>query len=295
MLLSGPERLNWWTMSSVVPPNSERDLDETPGDEMSTKEATSRLIRSLLALPELPMRVAWLNDRLPAPALGSWVKRLDRLCELAQSTSKDAREALLPFAVLVSSKYESSWVWALRLEAKGQSLLSLERLLREGPRGEEESAPDSGATEKRVPDYGTGRELTVGERRTLARRPTRPQVERLLLDPHPLVIEQLIGSPTVTEADIITIATRRPASLDAMNLLVNSGRWIARRRIRMSLILNPGTPLGLALPFVSTCPREDLQLIATTTTIHLTLRTVARELYTRLPPVSEATTHRFHQ
>jgi hypothetical protein len=39
--------------------------------------------------------------------------------------------------------------------------------------------------------------------------------------------------------------------------LGQSTRWMSRRRVRMCLILNPGTPHGLALPLVSTCPRDD--------------------------------------
>lgn len=252
-------------------------------------------MRSLLGLPELPMRVAWLNEKLSPESAPEWAPILERLAEQAQTTDTGAREALLALCIVLAMRHESAWLWSLREAARNQTLLNLERLVREPPRDADPHQLGHVERDLTVPDYGGGRELTVGERRTLARRPTREQVARLILDPHPLVLEQLFQSPSLTEADVVKIATRRPVSLAAISHISTSPKWIARRRVRMSVILNPGSPHGLALPYVSTCPREDLLLIMQATTISNTLRGVAHELHSRLPPVSEASTHRFHQ
>lgn len=241
------------------------------------------------------MRVAWLNERLSPPSAAKWAPLLDRVAERAQSTDNDAREAQLAVSVLLAHRSESAWLWSLQQAAKNQSLLNLERLVREAPRDSDPNQLGLVERDRAVPDYGGGRELTVGERRSLARRPSREQVARLLLDPHPLVLEQLFQSPSLTESDVIKILTRRPASLPALQFVAVSCKWITRRRIRMSIILNPGTPHGLALPYVSTCPREDLHLISQSTTVSPVIRGVASELFTRLPPVAETSTHRFHQ
>jgi hypothetical protein len=194
---------------------------------------------------------------------------------------------MVAVAIFLAQKRDSALVWALRQEASTSSLLGLERLVRE--RAEKHHADIE--LEPKIPDYGTGRELTVGERRSLARRPTRLQIEKLLLDPHQLVLEQLFQCPALTEDDVLRLATRRPARLIALELLVHSTRWMARRRIRMSLILNPGTPHGLALPLVTTCLRDDLSLVVSSTNLSTTVRSVARELHVKLPPVSSTLEH----
>lgn len=264
----------------MSPPNA-RDLDSSHPDE-------NRIVRTLLSLPEMGMRVPWLHERLRDRPLDEMARHLDRIAQRSQSADPGAKEALLAVAILISQLHETAWHFALSQSTKSQHLLNLERLLRR--HGEEDSSPLS-PPEQRAPDYGVGRELTVGERRSMARRPTRAQLERLLYDPHPLVLEQLFQSSSLTEGDIVTIATRRPPCSEALRLLIATPRFITRRKVRLSLILNPGTPHGIALPFVSTLPREDLKLIAGATTVNQTLRTVAHELCRVLPPVHESTNH----
>jgi hypothetical protein len=251
---------------------------------------SASLVRSLLALPELPMRILWLEDRIYLRPISATAPVLNHIAEQAQSTDKRAREAMVAIAIFLAQRKDTSLIWALREEARAQSLLGLERLVREP---HESHVPEI-EIEPRVPDYGTGRELSLGERRALARRPTRLQIERLLLDPHPLVLEQLYQCPTITEDDILRIVTKRPAHVAALELLASHARWMARPRIRLGLILNPGTPHGLALPLITTCPRDDLNLIVGTTNLNKALRTVALELHSRLPPVREDVVHPQH-
>lgn len=247
-------------------------------------------IRSLLALPELSYRVAWLAERWHKSPIEQTALQFEKLAQAGQGSDKGAREALFSLCILLARHHDSSWTWALREHAHRQHLNSLERLVRSRP---EPSVPPPSSTRKeaRIPDYGAGRELTVGERRSLARRPSRSQLEKLLLDPHALVLEQLFQCPSLTEIDVVTVATRRPPSQDALRLLVQANKWIARRRVRMSLILNPASPHAMVVPLVATCPREDLRLISSTTTINSTLRSVALELFRALPPVDRSTSH----
>lgn len=269
----------------TLPPPSSRNALVLP-------ESHQALVRSLVALPELPMRVLWLSEKMTAESAHLWAPLLERLAEQAQTTDPLAREAILTLAIVLAIRHESAWLWSLREAARTHAYLNLDRLVREPPRESDSSQLGLVELDRAVPDYGSGRELTVGERRSLARRPTREQLARLLLDPHPLVLEQLFQSTALTEADVVKVATRRPATLAAMTFIATSPKWMTRRRVKMSVILNPGSPHGLALPYVSTCPREDLQLIIEATTISSTLRGVARELHSRLPPVSDLSTHR---
>lgn len=248
----------------------------------TTWEGSDALIRSLIALPELGLRTIWLCEKLSSVPPGRTAAGLDDLVSRAQGGHETARAALLPLALAFVRLRETACLWALREEAKHRAYLNLERMLRDNT----DPASVLYEQEPRVPDYGSGRELTVGERRSMARRPTRAQVERLLLDPHPLVLAQLFTCPQLTEPDVLRIVTKRPARLPAIEAVVQSSRWMARRRVRLALVLNPGCPHGVALPLVATCPRDDLKLIVQTTTISASLRTVAHELLQRLPPIT---------
>jgi len=243
--------------------------------------AVRQLVSTLTALPELGMRVLWLHERFLGKTDTHSALLLDQLIRCSQLADDQAREAMLALALLLAKRRNSSWLWALHQVAKQEQLPHLERVLRPAPTLPTSVSP----SEPPVPDFGQGRTLSVGERKSLARRPTRSQLERLLSDPHPLVITQLLQAKGLTEEDLIVMVTRRPAHGPTLEAVLDASRWILRKRVRLCLILNPGTPHGMALPFVATCPREDLRLIFQTTTIGAGLRAVAHELYVRLPPL----------
>ncbi len=274
---------------AAAPPADERSHGQTGspsfGSEVPPAAKATELARSLrvlTSLPELGLRVRWIGDRVDREQAADVAELLDAICEEAGRADAAASEALLAVAVYFAALGESPSRAELVAAAERKTLLGLSRLLRSGP---EAVDPEPPSRELPVPDYGTGRELTVGERRSLARRPTRTQLEKLLGDPHPLVLEQLFACPKLTEVDVVRIATRRPARLEALTVLTQSTRWMSRRRVRLSLLLNPGCPLYIAVPLVHTCVRDELTLVVQNTTLSGTLRTVARELLEKRPPL----------
>ncbi len=98
-----------------------------------------------------------------------------------------------------------------------------------------------------TPDFGLGRAVTLGERKSLARRRDRDLMARIMRDPHPDVIRILLANPALTESDVLRVAARRPIEADVMREVFRSVRWIVRYRVRRSIVLNPFTPLDLVL------------------------------------------------
>ena len=245
----------------------------------------ARLKRVLRSLPDADFRLGWLRDYLAATALEQAAEELHALCEEGEQSVPDAREAMLSVAALFAERGECELVRRLRAVAHTQGLLSLERFLR---RGTDSSGADPPVEELPVPDYGTGRELTVGERRSLARRPDRRAFERLLADPHPLVLRQLMQNPKLTEDDVLVLATRRPARITALKQIVAAPGWLSRQRVRMAILLNPGTPSYIAMPLLILCTRPELRELADAADIPLVVRVTARELFDRKPPLEGA-------
>jgi hypothetical protein len=241
-----------------------------------------RLKRLILALPEIGLRVGWLSERLEVWPIEYSARLLDQLCDESERSDPEAREALLAVAIYVVGLGESELLDDLRRVAQEQHLLGLSRLLRRGP---PPVMVDRPVADLPIPDYGTGRELTLGERRSLARRPNRRAFDKLMVDPHPLVIRQLLMNPKLTEDDVVRLVSRRPARPETVYEVAQSQRWLARSRVRLSIILNPGSPPEIALPLLPVCKRTELKEVVRATETSMVLRGTAVELLERRPPI----------
>jgi hypothetical protein len=252
---------------------------------MDARLLSRAIIRTIRAIPEAELRIAYVVSMVREHEPSELARALDSLCASAEQAEPAAREALVALVDALQDPRLEGSVQRLREEAVGIPHLALERLLRQR-RAHDSMRPRSipDPDEDRVPDYGRGRPLTLGERKSLARRPDRAMTERLLRDPHPDVIKQLLANPKVTEEDVLSLAARRPCRPDVLTEIARSPRWTHRPRIRMALILNPDTPLETAAPLVGLLVRQELRLVATSTTAAASLRALCLEHLARRPP-----------
>lgn len=213
-------------------------------------------------------------------SLAPW---LDVLCARAEQAEPAAREVLIAVVDALQDPELGAIVQRLREEAAGAPHLSLERLVRH-PISMHPTREVPKPEEDRIPDYGRGRPLTLGERKSLARKPSRESTERLLRDPHPDVIRMLLVNPKVTEDDVLVLAARRPCRPDVLTQIARSPRWSHRPRIRIALVLNPDTPLDVAAPLVALLVRQELRLVSTSTTVAPAVRALCNEHLERRPP-----------
>ena len=223
-----------------------------------------------------------MRSELVAHPLARTAEALDDVCAAAEQAEPVARELLIALVDLLAEKEEDAFAQRLREEAAGRALLSLGRLLRR-PVTTPSRAPPSNA-EARVPDYGTGRTLTLGERKALARRPTRKAMEKLFADPHPAVIRTLLVNPKVVESDVVRLAARRSLDPAVLAEVARSPRWAHRVSVRIAIVLNPDTPLELSIPLLALLVRPELELVSSASSLAPTLRAAALDLLERRPP-----------
>lgn len=239
------------------------------------------VIRATRAIPDAELRAAYVTSILRREDVAHLAGWLDELCVRAEQAEPAAREALVALVDSLQDPSLGAIVQRLREEAAGVPHLALGRLVRQSadvPAARD--VPDP--SEDRVPDYGRGRPLTLGERKSLARRPDRTMIERLLRDPHPAVIRQLLANPKVTEEDVLSLAARRPCRPDVLAELARFPRWTHRPRVRIALVLNPDTPLEVTAPLVGLLVRQELRLVTTSTTVPLALRALCLEHLARI-------------
>ncbi len=258
---------------------------------LESSAASGSLKHRLLTISELELRARWLQSQLPKWGVQLASRILNELAVECEAAHSRAREAMVAVSLCIVRMAEEPWLAELRDEASGARLLSLERLLRRGEISSDEQAePD----QLRVPDYGSGRELSLGERRSLARRPERRNFDRLLGDPHPMVVQILLRNPRLTLDDVVRMTSRRPANPRVLREIVTSSRWVARSRIRLSVLLNPGAPDPLVMPYLPLCGRLELEELIESGRLPIVRRATAHELLERRPPMSEPDTLDLH-
>jgi len=140
------------------------------------------------------------------------------------------------------------------LEARNQSDLGM-MLRKEANNSLDENC-------QRVPDFGFGRPLTLGERKSLARRNDHNLINRVLQDPHPSVIRILLSNPGLTESQVVRLCARRPTEPDIQREVFLHQRWIVRHAVKMAIVLNPYTPLDIALQIIPHLKKQDRRKVA---------------------------------
>jgi hypothetical protein len=249
------------------------DLERT-----SLGERVRRFQRALLSLPELGLRLGWLDSELRHAPAAPMAELLEQVVSASETSAADAREALITIALWTAGHATSDTLEKLRAAAYEQRHVSLQRVIRRVAPASLAPAED----ETRVPDYRTGRELSLGERRSLARRADRDGFDRLLRDPHPMVLRQLLGNPRTTEADVVRVTAFRPARPSSIQEVART-HWLTRARVRMSILQNPGAPPAVAVPLVGLCTSAELGEIVRACDVQAIVRLTASELLERRP------------
>ena len=240
------------------------------------------LVRTTLSLADAALRISYIVDVARTWEVEALARALDVVCERAEQAEAAAREALLAVVDAFNSEAMGETVQRLREQAVGDSLLALERLVR---------APCSTirVTESVKPESpfaaGQGRALTLGERKSLARRPDRDTMERLLADPHPDVIRRVLRNSRITEDDVVRLAAKRPGRGEVLAEIARCTKWSHHPRVRMAVVMNPATPPEIAARIAGLLLRPELDLVARSPGVPASIRALCLEHLERRPPM----------
>ena len=261
------------------------------------------LVRGTLSLREAALRASYIATVARAWPPAVLARALDALCERAEQAEAQAREALVAVVDALNGEAMADLVHQLRAQAAAESLLALERLVRPASRSTHASSPPGGESGGAGAAAGQGssahrdgadalraqgRALTLGERKWLARRPNREMLQRLLADPHPDVVGRCLANPKVTEDDVLRLAAKRPGRGEVLAEIARSP-WFRRPRVRLALVLNPATPLEIAIRASGLLLRTELALVARSPGVSAAVRALALEHLERRPPVDSRT------
>jgi len=248
----------------------------------------NRFCRVIPALLDLSMRSAVLQNDLEEAGIHRAARALEIIAGRAEQADPIALQVIAAAMPVLTNPQRQAWVEAIRQIAKKEALLALVRLLARRMKHGEEAFEDHAVPSVPLPLEPGGRPLSLGERRALARKPSRATLDKLLSDPHPLVIQNLLVNPRVTEDDVVRMAARRPARREVIVEIARSPKWMARARVRLAIVLNPGTPPELAVPALPQLSRTELLDVEASTLLPIIVRSAARDLLDRRPPMSSS-------
>ncbi len=103
------------------------------------------------------------------------------------------------------------------------------------------------------------RDIPLGTRKSLARKPDFKMIQKIARDQDHRVIKNLLDNPRLTERDVLKIGSTRPTSPRVLEEIYNNRKWIARYSVKKAIVLNPCSPLPLALSLLTYLKPTDLE------------------------------------
>jgi hypothetical protein len=124
-------------------------------------------------------------------------------------------------------------------------------------------------------------DMRLGDRVTLARLATPALLPALLADAERQVAEAALLNPRLREDDVVAALRREDVKNVLVEATVSSSRWAANYAVRLALVLQPRTPLPLALQQISSLVPRDLRRVADETGLRPLVRAAALEVLER--------------
>jgi hypothetical protein len=103
------------------------------------------------------------------------------------------------------------------------------------------------------------RDIPLGTRKWLARKPDFKMIQKIARDQDHRVIRNLLNNSRLTERDVLKIGSTRPTSPRVLEEIYNNRKWIARYSVKKAIVLNPCSPLLLALSLLTYLKPTDLE------------------------------------
>lgn len=243
--------------------------------ESTLAEHVGQLAQRLQGVLDPAVRVAYVRNRIAGMSPGDVAEFLILTNAGAEARQADHSDLLLALCLALADdeSLELRAQVAAELDQRDHATLAC------GLRPTDDGSDDG----FRVPDFGKGRPLTLGERKSLARRGDRNLIARVVRDPDPSVIRILLGNPAVTENDVVRLCAARPLPSRVQREVFRSPRWVTRYRIRLTLVLNPYTPLDVALQLALHLTLPDQRRVADSQDLSGVLREACRR---RATPVT---------
>ncbi len=121
-------------------------------------------------------------------------------------------------------------------------------------------------------------EMTVGQKIALAQKGNKTIRVHLIKDSNKMVATAAIKNPGINEGEIVAVASNRSVCDDVIRIIAQSREWTRNYQVKLALMNNPKTPLGLAIRYLTSIRVSDLKTLSSNKNIPATLATSAKKL-----------------
>ena len=105
------------------------------------------------------------------------------------------------------------------------------------------------------------------------------EVRRILSrDASSMVARAVVGSPKLTEDDVISYAASSLTHEDVLRFIADSRQWAANRQVVNALVQNPRTPPPAAIRFLKSFQTSELRVLAQNRSLSAVVRQEARRM-----------------
>jgi hypothetical protein len=125
-------------------------------------------------------------------------------------------------------------------------------------------------------------DMRLGDRVTLAKVATPGLLPLLLMDKDRKVTEAALINPRLREDDLITAMKQPEVPLALLDAVASSPRWSDVYGARLALVLQPRTPLAVALLQISSLVKRDLVRVTETAGLRPLVKAAAKAVLERL-------------
>jgi hypothetical protein len=120
--------------------------------------------------------------------------------------------------------------------------------------------------------------MSVMQKVKLARMGGKEARSLLIKDRNKVVSTAVMGSPKITEAEVITIAQSRGISEEILRMIAMNKEWTKSYKIKHALATNPKTPQPQALKFLNYLQDKDLKALMKSKDVPSVISTHARRI-----------------
>ena len=120
--------------------------------------------------------------------------------------------------------------------------------------------------------------MTVPQKVELASKGNR-EVRRILSrDASSMVARALIGSPLLSEEDIISFALSSQTNEDILRAIADNRQWTSNRQVVSALVQNPRTPPPAAIRFLRGFAANELRILMNNRSVNVVVRQEVKRL-----------------
>ncbi len=120
--------------------------------------------------------------------------------------------------------------------------------------------------------------LSFGEKRLLALRGGKEVRSILIKDPNKEIVLAVLDNPKITDTEIEIITKSRSAPEEVLRKIIRKREWMKNYVIVLSVVSNPKTPAGNAVPLLSELKTKDLSILTKSKNISEAVRAASKRL-----------------